>query len=110
MPKLPAPEEPTAADHELVGQVVDHDHETRPNHGRLQEVVTQVGAMVGTLAYMAPEQISGKLGDGRTDQFSFCVMLWEALYGERPFFGNSMASLAGNILEGKFRARQKGTS
>ena len=39
---------------------------------------------------MAPEQIAGDATDERTDQFSFCVALYEALYGERPFRGDSL--------------------
>jgi hypothetical protein len=36
---------------------------------------------------MAPEQLSEHAIDERADQFSFCVVLWEAVYGERPFQG-----------------------
>ena len=45
---------------------------------------TTVGAVVGTPAYMAPEQLSGHPADTRTDQFSFCVAFHEAIYGARP--------------------------
>jgi tetratricopeptide (TPR) repeat protein len=46
--------------------------------------VTKTGALVGTLAYMAPEQFRGEATDARADQFSFCVALHEAIYGRRP--------------------------
>jgi tetratricopeptide (TPR) repeat protein/tRNA A-37 threonylcarbamoyl transferase component Bud32 len=60
---------------------------------RLREAVTEVGALVGTLAYMAPEQFTGRSADARTDQFSFCVSLFEALYAQRPFAAESLADL-----------------
>ncbi|PRP91081.1 Serine/threonine-protein kinase PrkC [Enhygromyxa salina] len=44
-------------------------------------------AGLGTLAYMAPERLHGRRGDARSDQFSFCVTVWECLYGKRPFDG-----------------------
>ncbi len=49
--------------------------------------ITVAGAVPGTLPYMAPELFAGSIGDARTDQFSFCVALYEALYGVRPFVG-----------------------
>ena len=42
----------------------------------------------GTLAYMAPEQLDGAPADARSDQFAFCVALWEALAGQPPFGGD----------------------
>ncbi|WP_158501887.1 tetratricopeptide repeat protein [Vitiosangium sp. GDMCC 1.1324] len=47
--------------------------------------LTRTGALLGTPAYMAPEQWRGEPADARSDQFSFCVALYEALYGERPY-------------------------
>jgi TolB-like protein/Tfp pilus assembly protein PilF len=59
----------------------------------LGTAVTQPGTFLGTPPYMAPEQLRGELGDARTDQFSFCVALYYALYGELPFTGETVASL-----------------
>jgi len=65
--------------------------------------LTQTGLLVGTPAYMAPEQFRGQMADARSDQFSFCVALYEALYGERPFAGRTLAELADNVLRGRMR-------
>ncbi|MEM6994111.1 MAG: serine/threonine-protein kinase, partial [Myxococcota bacterium] len=56
-----------------------------PRHTPLDINITGAGALMGTPAYMAPEQHLRQRVDARTDQFSFCVVFWEALYGERPF-------------------------
>ncbi|HEX8109926.1 MAG TPA: serine/threonine-protein kinase, partial [Kofleriaceae bacterium] len=49
------------------------------------DTLTQSGQIMGTPAYMSPEQLRGQHVDARADQFSFCVALWEAVYGQRPF-------------------------
>jgi tetratricopeptide (TPR) repeat protein len=49
-----------------------------------QSRLTQDGARLGTPAYMAPEQLDGREVTARSDQYSFCVSLWEALTGVRP--------------------------
>jgi TolB-like protein/Flp pilus assembly protein TadD/predicted Ser/Thr protein kinase len=52
------------------------------------------GDTSGTPAYMAPEQLAGRVVDARADQFSFCVGLWRALFGSPPFAGVTVAELA----------------
>src|SRR5580704_8115318 len=59
---------------------------------------TQVGVVMGTPAYMSPEQTSGRSLDHRTDIFSLCVLLHEMATGQRPFHGNSSAELVSAIL------------
>lgn len=61
------------------------------------------GRRVGTPAYMAPEQHAGRTADARADQFAFAVALYEALYGVRPFAGETGADLARAIERGAIR-------
>jgi serine/threonine protein kinase len=70
----------------------------------LSTPLTRTGAVVGTPGYMAPEQWRGDPPDARTDQFSYCVSLWEALYGEPPFGRGSIPRLADRVLRGDVRA------
>jgi tetratricopeptide (TPR) repeat protein/predicted Ser/Thr protein kinase len=72
--------------------------------GALATSVTQAGAVVGTPSYMAPEQFHGAELTGAADQFAFCVTLWGALYGERPFAGSTIPELVTNVLEGTLRS------
>ncbi len=59
----------------------------------LEQVLTRTGTMLGTLAYMAPEQLMGKPAEPSSDQFAFCVALYEALYGRRPFGGSTAIAI-----------------
>jgi eukaryotic-like serine/threonine-protein kinase len=59
--------------------------------------LTRSGDVLGTPSYMAPELFDGGEANAQTDQFAFCVALYEALYGVRPFAGETMAALAFNM-------------
>ncbi|MCY1068993.1 serine/threonine-protein kinase [Nannocystis sp. RBIL2] len=63
--------------------------------------LTRVGTLVGTPAYMAPEQRGGAAIDERADQFSFCVALYEGLYGNRPFSGDNLFALEAAKARGR---------
>jgi len=60
----------------------------------LNKSLTATGAVLGTPRYMAPEQFLGRAADARSDQFSFCVALWEAVHGRHPFSGGTARPLA----------------
>lgn len=60
-----------------------------PSRGGGTDDLTQVDEVLGTPAYMAPEQHRGRVLTPASDQFAFCVALWEALVGHRPFAGPS---------------------
>ena len=72
--------------------------------------LTQDGWALGSPAYMAPEQMLGSSVDAKTDVFSYCVSLYEALCGERPFAGATLSGLsraihAGATARGPLQAR-----
>ena len=72
--------------------------------------LTRTGALVGTPAYMAPEQFAGRLADARSDIFSFCVTFYEALYGERPFSARTLRELAEATASGRISSPPAGRS
>lgn len=65
--------------------------------------LTETGDLKGTPAYMAPEQFLCAAVDARTDQFSFCVALYEAVYGQRPFAADALSTLAREVVLGNVR-------
>jgi len=59
----------------------------------LNAALTATGTVLGTPRYMPPEQLTGPDIDARADQFSFCVALYEALYGEHPLPGKTSVAM-----------------
>jgi serine/threonine protein kinase/Tol biopolymer transport system component len=66
--------------------------------------LTVPGMLVGTLPYMAPEQVEGRDADARTDVWTFGCVVYQMISGTKPFDGNSPASLIGAILKDEPRA------
>ncbi|MEM9460805.1 MAG: serine/threonine-protein kinase [Myxococcota bacterium] len=75
----------------------------------LDLALTRTGGLLGTPAYMPPERMRRGKVDARGDQFSFCVALYEALYGERPFEGSTMSELMAVTLAGTVRPAPPGS-
>ena len=71
--------------------------------------LTTSGSVLGTPAYMAPEQFASGNVDPRTDQFNFCAALYEALYAERPFEGKTFDELSKNVTEGRLKPAPNGS-
>ncbi|WAS92407.1 serine/threonine-protein kinase [Nannocystis punicea] len=74
----------------------------------LRRTLTRPGATPGTPRYMAPEQWLGQAVDARSDEFAFCVALWEALYGEHPFTTASPLALAEAVIHERVRTPSAG--
>jgi serine/threonine-protein kinase len=71
---------------------------TVPSEETETVTLTQAGTIMGTPAYMSPEQAEGKEADARSDIFSFGGILYDMLAGKRAFSGNSTVALLGSIL------------
>ncbi|MFV8756549.1 WD40 repeat domain-containing serine/threonine protein kinase [Nannocystaceae bacterium ST9] len=84
---------------------IDEDASEATRASWKADSLTQTGAIAGTPSYMSLEQFGGGMVDARSDQFGFCVALYEALHGERPFAAATIGELvfaleAGVVREG----------
>ena len=70
--------------------------------------LTCAGSLLGTPAYMAPEQLACESADALSDQFAFCAVAYEALFGVRPFPGRTVNELAAAIEAGRLRSPRHG--
>jgi predicted Ser/Thr protein kinase len=83
---------------------------SRPSLASPAALITRADQLIGTPAYMAPEQLRRDHTDERADQFSFCVTLYEALFGERPFdlpkggVGSSVATVTVDVKHAALKA------
>jgi tetratricopeptide (TPR) repeat protein len=80
-----------------------------PRQGALQTPLTGANAFLGTPAYMAPEQFLRRPADAKSDQFSFCAALYEALFGQLPFEGATLGELEQSVLAGRVRPPPRGS-
>ena len=78
----------------LAGNLTPAGDATPENAAAAPSSLTQTGTVLGTPAYMSPEQHDGKPGDALSDQFSFAVSLYESLHGRRPFAGRTASEIA----------------
>jgi serine/threonine protein kinase len=95
----PAPE--TRADLGGTVSMVRGDAATMAVTPRGELPLTRTGTLLGTPAYMAPEQLRGESATARSDQFAFCVTAWEALAGTRPFTGATLGEIGHAIDRGQ---------
>lgn len=79
----------------FTGKMTDVDIDKSPT---ITAQMTEPGVVLGTAAYMSPEQARGKEADSRSDIWSFGVLLWEALTGERLFDGDSVSDTLAAVL------------
>lgn len=86
----------------FLSQFAEAEGSSDSNHA-LRQALTRTGAVLGTPAYMAPEQLRGGGLNTQSDQFNFCVALYEALYKTRPFPHDSLGELINAVMGGDLR-------
>jgi serine/threonine protein kinase len=89
---VPSPE------HGLVAMITDFGLARETTEARPGSLVTSADAVVGTVAYMAPEQVEGKPATAASDLYALGVVLFEMLTGELPFAGGSPMAMAARRL------------
>ncbi len=87
----------------LEGSEVDGGTPRSSSGARFDPGLTRSGAVLGTPAYMSPEQVRGQPASERSDQFNFCAALYEGLYGQLPFSGRTIYQLVNSIESGAIR-------
>jgi serine/threonine protein kinase/Tfp pilus assembly protein PilF len=76
----------------------DHILSSEPEAPTLLSTETRSGVVLGTPAYLSPEQATGGTIDGRSDLFALGILLFEVITGRTPFTGNSFIEIAANVL------------
>ena len=76
----------------------EHGQSTEPEAQTLLSTETRSGVVLGTPAYLSPEQAVGGAVDGRSDLFALGTLLYEAITGHTPFAGRSFIEIAANVL------------
>ncbi len=76
----------------------EHAQGSEPEAQTLLSTETQSGVVLGTPAYLSPEQATGSAIDGRSDLFALGTLLYEAITGRTPFAGRSFIEIAANVL------------
>src|ERR1700730_13667646 len=79
----------------------DRESSNATNSPTLTMGATEAGVILGTAAYMSPEQASGRRVDKRADIWSFGVVLWEMLTGKRMFAGETVSHTLADVLRAK---------
>src|SRR5262249_31428507 len=75
------------------------DFPGRGGHDQTDPTLTAAGTVLGTAAYMSPEEAAGKDADSRSDIFSFGIVLYEMVCGRRPFKGDTTADVIASVLK-----------
>lgn len=81
--------------------LVDEVEEGEGQLDAREPTLTRTGVLAGTPGYMSPEQFEGGRVDARADQFAFCIALHEAVWGVRPFEGETLGELAAAVVAGR---------